>query len=88
MLLGPGNRPSVSPDSRWIFYNVVSGPRANHDLWARSVGDGTVRRLTSLGDRRGRLGGGFAVDGRYLCFTWLEDVGDLWVMEVANAVRK
>jgi eukaryotic-like serine/threonine-protein kinase len=79
-----GSRAHVTRDGRWIFYNVLAGPRETHDLYARSVVDGTIRRLTSLGDRPGRLGGGFAADDRYLYFTWLEDVGDLWVMEAAR----
>ena len=84
MRLGPGNTPRVSHDGRWILYNILTGPRESHDLYARSVVDETVRRLTSLGDRAGRLGGGFAADDRYLYFAWLEDVGDLWVMDVAR----
>ncbi len=80
--LGRGNSPRVSRDGRWIFYNIIGGPRAG--LYAHSVVDRTVRRLTSLSDRAGRLGGGFAADDRYLYFAWLEDVGDLWVMDVAR----
>lgn len=85
--LGQGSRAHVTRDGRWIFYNIVGGPRETHDLYARSVSDGTARRLTSLGGRPGRLGTGFAADDRYLYFTWLEDVGDLWVMEAAHGGR-
>jgi Tol biopolymer transport system component len=87
VLIGPAGMPRVSRDSRWIFYSIIVGPREHHDIWARSVVDPTVRRLTSLSNRPGRLGSGFAADDRYLYFTWLEDVGDLWVMEVAPGQR-
>jgi hypothetical protein len=44
--------------------------------------DGTISRLTSLKGQRGSIGGGLAADERHLYFTWREDVGDIWVMDV------
>ena len=50
--------------------------------------DGThERRLTNLTGRRGDLGGNTATDGRFLYFTWYEDVGDLWVMDLVQTGR-
>jgi hypothetical protein len=52
------------------------------------VRDSTVSRLTKLEGRRGNIGGDFATDGRYLYFTWREDDGNIWVMDVVTDVRK
>jgi TolB protein len=78
----PADTPRFSPDGRSIYYSVVTGPRENHDLWKLSLETGKVSRLTKLAGRRGYLGYSFATDGRYLYFTWSEDVGDIWVMDV------
>jgi hypothetical protein len=48
------------------------------------LGDDKVSRLTKLEGRRGNIGDRFATDGRYLYFTWQEDDGDIWVMDVVN----
>ena len=43
------------------------------------------RSLTDFGGRPGTLGTfGLATDGDYLYFTWQNDVGDLWVMDVVD----
>jgi Tol biopolymer transport system component len=76
--------PRVSRDGRSIYYSVISGPPEDHDLWSVSLADGTVSRLTKLEGRRGRLGYYFAADDRNLYFTWYEDEGDIWVMDVAK----
>jgi hypothetical protein len=44
-----------------------------------------VRRLTRLEGRRGRIGDQFVVDSDHLYFTWYEDDGDVWVMDVMKA---
>jgi Tol biopolymer transport system component len=49
---------------------------------------GKVSRLTRLEGRRGNIGNYFAADGRYLYFTWREDDGDIWVMDVATGGAK
>ena len=49
-----------------------------------SLETGEVSRLTKLPGRRGSLGSSIATDGRYLYFNWSEDVGDIWVMDVAT----
>ena len=67
-----------------ILYSVIAGPRDHHDVWRLSVAEGALTRLTRLEGQRGRLGYDFAADARYLYFTWYEDEGDIWVMEVAR----
>ncbi len=73
-----------SRDGQSLYYSVINGPRENHDLWSPSLKDGTTSRLTKLEGRRGRLGYNFSADPRYLYFTWYEDEGDIWVMDVAT----
>jgi Tol biopolymer transport system component/predicted Ser/Thr protein kinase len=79
--------PRFSPDGQSIYYTVVTGPRENYDLWKVSLETGVVSRLTKLSGRRGFLGYSFATDDRYLYFTWREDVGDIWVMDVVTQGR-
>jgi Tol biopolymer transport system component/serine/threonine protein kinase len=80
----PAYSPRFSPDGQSIYYAIITGPRENHDLWKLSLETGKVSRLTKLGGRRGSLGSSIATDGRYLYFTWSEDVGDIWVMDVVT----
>jgi Tol biopolymer transport system component len=80
----PAYTPRFSPDGRAIYYSVVTGPREDHDLWKLSLDTNEVSRVTRLDGRRGNLGYIFATDGRYLYFTWSEDFGDIWVMDVAT----
>ena len=47
-----------------------------------SVADGSVRQLTDFSGRYGNLGRTFATDGKYFYFTWHENTGDIWVMDV------
>ena len=77
-----------SRDGQSIYYSVVTGPREKHDFWKVSLGNGKVSRLTKLEGRRGNIGSDFATDDRYLYFTWREDDGDIWVMDVAADARK
>jgi Tol biopolymer transport system component len=82
-----GGRPSsprFSRDGQSIYYVVNSGPRENHDIWKLSLGDGKVSRLTKLEGRHGNIGYTLSSDSRYLYFTWREDDGDIWVMDVVN----
>jgi Tol biopolymer transport system component len=73
-----------SPDGKSIYYSVVGGPKENHDLWKLSLDRGQRSRLTTLQGRRGNLGQAFTTDGRNLYFTWREDNGDIWVMDVVT----
>ena len=77
-----------SPDGQSLYYNVITGPRDKHDFWKLSLANGKVSRLTKLEGRRGNIGSAFATDGRYLYFSWREDDGDIWVMDVATDVGR
>jgi Tol biopolymer transport system component len=84
----PASSLRFSRDGQSIYYSVVTGPREKHDFWKVSLGNGKVSRLTKLEGRRGNIDYDFATDGRYLYFTWREDDGDIWVMDVATDARK
>lgn len=66
-----------TPDSESVFYN-------DGDIWVASIDTGTERRLTDLAGRDGRLEVQSTTDGKYMYFTWREDVGDVWVMDVVT----
>ena len=74
----------LSPDGRFIYYSVISGPGEQHGLWRLSLADGAISRLTKLEGQRGSIGYIFAANARYLYLTWYEDDGDIWVMDVAT----
>jgi eukaryotic-like serine/threonine-protein kinase len=69
-------------DGRSIYFHVIDGRTSQ--LWKLSLSDGKISRLTELEGRRGRLGYIGATDDRYMYFTWYEDDGDIWVMDVAK----
>ncbi len=52
------------------------------NIWSLSVADGSVKQLTDLKGRNGFMNRDFATDGKYLYFTWDQEVGDIWVMDV------
>jgi dipeptidyl aminopeptidase/acylaminoacyl peptidase len=56
--------------------------------WRLSLGDRKVSRLTKLEGRRGNIGDQFATEGRCRYFTWREDDGEIWVMDVGNDVSR
>jgi Tol biopolymer transport system component len=71
-----------APDGEHLYF--ADQELAN--LWSVSIEDGTTRRLTRFEGRRGQLGNfTLATDGRYLYFTWRQDLGDLWVMDVVES---
>jgi len=66
-----------SPDGKRIFY----ASRGN--LWELELGNGSERQLTDFSGRPGFLGfNSFASDGGNLFFSWYEDLGDIWVVDV------
>lgn len=80
---GPGTAPRWSRDGTQIFF-VGADERAGN-LWSVSLNDGYERPLTNLAGRRGTPGSQPpATDGTYLYFTWRDDVGDIWVMDVVH----
>lgn len=72
-----------SRDGKKVYYPVLEATGGN--LWAVSVEDGSERPITNFSGKPGNLGAhGLATDGNYLYFTWEEDLGDIWVMDVEN----
>lgn len=57
------------------------------NLWALSLEEGSKHSMTDLAAKRGTLGWGLATDGQYLYFTWAEETGDLWLMDVAKLAQ-
>ena len=78
-------------------FRAEFGPRKNYlrsgeSTFARgetnrdgAVDIGDAQPVTDLTGRRGRIGrAALSTDGVYLCFTWEEDLGDIWVMELES----
>ncbi len=78
---GPVYTHRWSPDGQRI-YLAGTGERAG-SIWEMAA-DGTRERpVTDLVGRRGYLEPlSLATDGKYLYFTWGEDLSDIWVMDV------
>ena len=68
-----------SADGNTLYFAV---PYDN--LWSVSLENGVEKPLTDLTGRRGGLGIAIATDGEFLYFTWEEDLGDIWVMDVVT----
>jgi hypothetical protein len=58
---------------------------AEGNLWAASVENDRERRLTLFTGKQGRPGQ-YTIDADedYVYFTWRDDVGDIWVMDIAQ----
>ena len=68
-----------SPDSKGVYYT------ADGNVWVASLENGQERRLTDLAGKPGRPERWSPdTDGHYVYFTWRDDVGDIWVMDVAQ----
>ncbi len=61
---------------------LLGGGREN--LYEKILGESGERPLTDFSGRPGRLESLSETDGEFLYRTWREDVGDLWVMDVAQ----
>jgi hypothetical protein len=71
-----------SRDGRRVYF-----PR-DRELWEFTLADKAERRLTGLSQRAGSLGSwALAVGAEHLYFTWSNDVGDIWVMDVVPPER-
>ena len=58
------------------------------DIWVHQVADGSEIRLTDLTGKRGQRGSfALTTDDEYLYFTWQEDLGDIWLMDVVTDER-
>jgi TolB protein len=79
---GPGyGNVQWSRDGRTIYFTGW-GEREDN-LWAVDPEEKSERPMTDFRSKRGALGlWGLARDGKYLYFTWEEDAGDIWVMDV------
>jgi TolB protein len=80
--LAPGfGPPTWSRDGAHVFF-FRAGERSGN-LWSVSIDTLKERPLTNLTGRRGTLGiAGTATDGKYIYFTWRDDVGDIWVTDI------
>jgi Tol biopolymer transport system component len=78
----PGRIPRWSPDGSRIYFRDDEQRRTLREVM---VEDRTERILAGFDERPGRLGEfALATDGRFLFFTWEEDLGDIWVMDVVR----
>jgi Tol biopolymer transport system component len=70
-----------TPDGRQVIF---SGDSNHPGIWAaRADGTGGARKLLDITGRRGALGlYGTPSDGKYVYFSWDEDLGDIWMMNV------
>ncbi len=74
---GVGDYQIWSRDGRAVYF------LDRNDLWIVPAAGGEVRKLTDFSGKRGSMAGAcLATDGQFLYFTWLEDAGDIWVMDV------
>ena len=72
-----------APD-RDEVYMVGRGDNDNN-LFRVRVGDRAKHVVTALTGRRGSMGwNGIAVDHEFVYFTWQDDLGDIWVVDVAT----
>jgi len=79
---GPTGSLRWSRDGQEI-YAVGLGDRAG-TYWAYSVLDRQERLIVNLAGRRGELvNQAPATDGTHLYFSWREDLGDIWVMDIS-----
>jgi serine/threonine protein kinase len=78
--LKDGWSPAWSPDGSRVFFAARRDGHTN--LYEKGPGPDGGRPLTDFVGKRGSLATLDGTDGEYLYFTWREDVGDLWVMDV------
>jgi Tol biopolymer transport system component/tRNA A-37 threonylcarbamoyl transferase component Bud32 len=71
----------LSSDGKVLYY------LGEDNLRALSLEEGGQYPMTDLAGRRGTLGWGVATDGQFLYFSWAEETGDIWVMDVSEESR-
>jgi tricorn protease-like protein len=69
-----------SPGGDKVYFGARREGRGN--LYEKEFGSSIDRQLTDFAGRPGYLGSLNDTDGEFLYFTWSEDHGDLWVMDV------
>ena len=87
---GQATAPSYSPDGKWIYFTPFRETggmsyqleRPGLNIWRVSSNGAREEPVTRLAGKRGYLGANIANDGKYLYFTWREDVSDIWMMDV------
>jgi Tol biopolymer transport system component len=75
-----GWSPKWSPDAKRLYFIARRDGKVN--LYEREKGSATERQLTDFVGRAGFLASLDDADSEFLYFTWREDHGDLWVMDV------
>lgn len=81
---GP-NQAEYSPDRQAVYYSVISGQKEQQAIWKLSLKSGRATQLTNLEGRSGNLSYYFDITPKFIYFTWREDEGDIWVMDVVDA---
>lgn len=79
--LAPGDaiHPIWSRDGKSVYF------LDRNDVWSVPAEGGRVRRLTDFSAKRGSMVlECLATDGQFIYFTWREDAGDIWVMDVVD----
>ncbi len=71
-----------SPGGDRVYFGARREGRGN--LYEKEFGSSADRQLTDFVGRPGYLGSLDDTDGEFLYFTWSEDHGDLWVMDVES----
>lgn len=79
---GPGAQARWSPDGTRLYY--TGWRERSEKIWALSPSSGDESVVADLTGRRGNMGWQFATDGSFLYFTFWEDIGDMWVMDVED----
>jgi len=72
--------PLWSRDGKKIYFHLGPTPELEN-IYEISADGGPERRRTDLKGKHGTLSA-VATDGQHFYFTWLEEVGDIWVMDV------
>ena len=81
--LTDGGNARWAPDSQQVYLRRTTEGQMN--VWVVSLANGAARQVTDLSDNRpGALRGRFATDGDYVYFTWVQNKGDIWVMDVVQ----
>jgi Tol biopolymer transport system component len=75
-----GRSPTWSADGKLVYFVARRDGQVN--LYARETGAKAERQLTDFVGKPGFLESLKDTDGEFLYFTWREDHGDLWVMDV------
>ena len=70
--------------ARWSVDGTALYYVREDNVWTVSIDGGRELPVTDLRGRPGGLGAHLATDGEFLYFTWHENTGDIWVMDVAH----